>query len=51
MYSTVNVEPWITIPSTYFIFSKDDAVLVQAQDSMLAIAIAKDPKAFAFVER
>jgi hypothetical protein len=41
----------MTIPSSYLICEKDNAIPFQAQEGMIAMAQAKNPKAFDIVER
>jgi len=49
-YSEVSVEPWMTIPSAYLLCEKDNAIPIQAQQGMVAMAQGKNPKAFDLVE-
>lgn len=50
-YSEVSVEPWMTIPSAYLFCEKDNAIPIQAQESMVAMAKAKNPNSFDLIER
>lgn len=50
-FSEISVEPWMTIPSAYLLCEKDNAMPVHLQERMVAMAKAKNPKAFDLVER
>jgi pimeloyl-ACP methyl ester carboxylesterase len=47
----VTVEPWATIPSSYLICEKDQAIAAAAQDFMINQAKSIAPSSFDLVER
>ncbi|CZR64208.1 uncharacterized protein PAC_14106 [Phialocephala subalpina] len=49
--SQLTVAPWKTIPSTYILCEKDNAIPIFAQEGMVAAAKAMAPNAFDTVER
>ncbi len=49
--STVTVAPWKTVPSTYILCEKDNAIPVPGQDGMIAAAKQVVPESFDVVER
>lgn len=49
--SQLTVAPWKTIPSTYILCEKDNAIPIAAQEGMIAAAKAMAPGAFDVVER
>jgi len=48
--STTTVEPWQTIPSAYLFCENDNAIPIQAQQAMVAMAKQKAPKSFDMVQ-
>jgi pimeloyl-ACP methyl ester carboxylesterase len=50
-YSTMTIEPWLQIPSSYLICTLDAAIPLPVQEMMIEAAQKKNPKAFDLVER
>lgn len=49
--SQLTFAPWKTIPSTYILCEKDQAILIEAQEAMVAGARQAAPDSFDVVER